>query len=129
MSRLTPAPAIFQTRSQSAVSRVSKPAISRAFPTADLEIGDTAGLETCATSALSAPAAGNRRWSLRKKGYDWILKTVNARRRDTNFTDLTQIFLTQRRSAAKPQPKQWPRKNTKNAKVKSPFLCSLHYYL
>jgi hypothetical protein len=28
----------------------------------------------------------------------------------------------QRRSAAKPQPKPWPRRNTKNAKMKFPFL-------
>jgi len=38
--------------SKSAVSRISKSADFRTFPSpADLEVGDTAGLETCATVA------------------------------------------------------------------------------
>jgi hypothetical protein len=40
--------AVAQT-SKSAVSRVSKPAVPGFVAAADLEIGDTAGLETCAT--------------------------------------------------------------------------------
>jgi hypothetical protein len=40
--------------SESAVSQVSKPARALKFQTpADLEIGDTAGLETCATRRAS----------------------------------------------------------------------------
>jgi len=42
-------PDVAQT-SESAVSRVSKPAAgSQYVASADLEVGDTAGLETCAT--------------------------------------------------------------------------------
>jgi hypothetical protein len=42
--------------SKSAVSRVSKPADATQWRhPADLEIGDTAGLETCATPVLPAP--------------------------------------------------------------------------
>jgi hypothetical protein len=46
--------------SKPAVSRVSKPAtISHCVPPADLEVGDTAGLETCAT--LMPPTSGSGR--------------------------------------------------------------------
>jgi hypothetical protein len=43
--------------SKSAVSRVSKPAdTSTCQQSADLEIGDTAGLETCGTPGMPASA-------------------------------------------------------------------------
>ena len=50
-------PIIVAQTSKSAVSRASKPAcLSEAGASADLEIGGTAGLETCATGAARKPA-------------------------------------------------------------------------
>jgi hypothetical protein len=73
--------------SKSAVSRVSKPANATPFQRlADLEIGDTAGLETCGTPDFSAPAAATMKcpglWpflgqnSHRYRGFDGPVRVI-----------------------------------------------------
>jgi hypothetical protein len=57
VAQTSPPPDGFAAGNKSAVSLVSKPAAFELGRCADLEIGDTAGLETCATSKNKTAAA------------------------------------------------------------------------